>query len=256
MQATVGSHCLDCAKASRPDVATRVKYAQSRVMAPFTTAMIAVNVLVFVLMVAADSQTASNKVTEWHVRLGLARPLLERGFDFGTFSTSPHEWYRLVTAGFIHFGLLHLAMNMWFLYQVGNMLERAIGSARLAAVYFASLLAGSFAVILIDEAGVSGGASGALFGLLTCAAVGMHRRGINIMSTGIGTTLLINLVLTFTINGISIGGHVGGAIGGAICGWVMLAPGWRPQPKWAGWAVAAAVAAVSVVGSVLIVTSA
>ena len=52
------------------------------------------------------------------------------------------------------------------------------------------------------------------------------------------------------VSGISIGGHVGGAIGGAICGWVLLAPGWKPLPKWAGWAVTAGVAAVSVIGAV------
>jgi membrane associated rhomboid family serine protease len=85
------------------------------------------------------------------------------------------------------------------------------------------------------------------------AAVGLHRRGVNVFSTGIGTTLLLNLVLTFSISGISIGGHVGGAIGGAICGFVMLAPSWKPVPKWSGYAVAAAVAVVSLIGSIAVV---
>ena len=79
------------------------------------------------------------------------------------------------------------------------------------------------------------------------------RRGINVFSTGIGTTLILNLVLTFTISGISIGGHVGGALAGAVCGWVMLAPQWKPVPTWAGWATPVAVALVAVVGSVLVV---
>ena len=102
-------------------------------------------------------------------------------------------------------------------------------------MYFASLLAGSLGVIVVDGAGLTGGASGAVFGLMACAAVGLHRRGVNVFSTGIGTTLLLNLVLTFTISGISIGGHMGGVIAGGICGWVMLAPaGSRTRNGWSG----------------------
>jgi membrane associated rhomboid family serine protease len=106
---------------------------------------------------------------------------------------------------------------------------------------------------MLDGHGLSGGASGAVFGLMTAAAVGLHRRGVNVFSTGIGMTLGLNLVLTFTIPGISIGGHVGGMVSGAICGWVMLAPTWKPSSKWAVWAAPAAVTAVAVLGSVLLV---
>ena len=74
----------------------------------------------------------------------------------------------------------------------------------------------------------------------------------NVFSTGIGTTLILNLVLTFTISGISIGGHVGGALGGAVCGWVMMAPHWKQVPKSAGWAAPVAVALVALVGWIYI----
>ena len=144
-------------------------------------------------------------------------------------------------------------MNMLLLYHLGALLERALGGGKLVAMYFASLLAGSLGVLLIGGAALTGGASGAVFGLMAGAAVGLHRRGVNVFSTGIGTTLLLNLVLTFSISGISIGGHVGGAIGGAICGFVMLAPGWKPMPKWAGYAAPAAVALVALVASVIVV---
>jgi membrane associated rhomboid family serine protease len=120
-------------------------------------------------------------------------------------------------------------------------------------MYTASLLAGSLGVLLVDSGGLTGGASGAVFGLMAGTAVGLHRRGVNVFSTGIGTTLLLNLVLTFSISGISIGGHVGGIVGGSICGWVMLAPGWKPVPKWAMWATPVLVAVVALAGSIVVV---
>ena len=71
---------------------------------------------------------------------------------------------------------------------------------------------------------LSGGASGAVFGLMAAAFVGLRNRGVNPFSTGIGTVLVINLLLTFTLPGISIGGHVGGIVGGVLAGWVIMAP--------------------------------
>ncbi len=233
---------------------TRVKLASSRVLAPTTYALIASNLLLFLAMGLADPGAWSGRITAWHGKLGLSKSLLQfptQNIDGSVMD--PHGWYRLVSSGFIHFGIIHVLMNMLLLFQLGNLLERAVGSTRLAAVYFASLLAGSFGVLIVDGGGLTGGASGAVFGLMACAAVGLHRRGVNVFSTGIGTTLLLNLVLTFSVSGISIGGHVGGAIGGAICGWVLLAPNWKPLPKWTGWATPAAVAIVAVVGSVLLV---
>jgi MYXO-CTERM domain-containing protein len=117
------------------------------------------------------------------------------------------------------------------------------------------LLAGSAGVLLFDGAKVSvtGGASGAVFGLMAAAAVGLHRRGVNVFSTGIGTTLVLNLVLTFTIPGISIGGHLGGAVGGALCGWVMLAPHWKSMPKQAAYLAPIAVIAMSLIVSYVVI---
>lgn len=255
MQAAVGSHCLDCAKAARPDVATRAKLASSRVLTPVTYVIMGLNVLIFVWMVLRDPGTAGREVTQAHVDLGLARQLLQGVvIDFGDRIEviEGGQWYRLVTSGFIHYGVIHIAFNMYLLYQLGNLLERTLGTTKMTLIYAAGLLAGSFGVLLVDDSGITGGASGAVFGLMAGAAIGMHRRGINIFSTGIGTTLLLNLVFTFTIPNISIGGHVGGAIGGAICGWVMLAPGWKPLPKWAAYATPAAVIFVSVVGAILV----
>lgn len=230
--------------------------ANAQVLTPATYAFIGLNLLVFALMALTDVATLAGDVTRLHVRLGLGRDILQYGVQLTDgneiIEYGAHEWFRLVTSGFIHFGVFHILMNMLLLYQLGMMLERAIGSARFTLLYVASLLAGALGVLVVDSGGLSGGASGAVFGLMAGAAIGMHRRGVNVWSTGIGTTLLLNLVLTFTIPGISIGGHVGGAIGGALCGWVMLSPPWKRVPAWAMWAAPLAVAFVSLAGAVVL----
>ncbi|MGA0893057.1 MAG: rhomboid family intramembrane serine protease [Ilumatobacteraceae bacterium] len=255
VQATVGSHCLDCAKASQPDIRTRVRHANARVLTPATYALIGINLLVFAAMVLADASTlGGGSITTAHAELGLSRDILQNGLRFTDGSTGDaHQWYRLVTAGFIHFGVFHILMNMLLLYQLGMLLERELGSLRFSLLYVASLLTGSLGVLLVEPFALSGGASGAVFGLMAAAAVGLHRRGVNVFSTGIGTTLILNLVLTFTISGISIGGHVGGALGGAACGWVMMAPRWKPTAEWARWAMPALLAAAAVIASVVVV---
>lgn len=252
----MGSHCLDCAKAARPDLKTRARMANAQVLTPATYAFIGINLFVFAVMALADAGALAGDVTRLHVRLGLGLDILKYGVELTDGNEiiryGAHEWYRLVTSGFIHFGVFHILMNMLLLYQLGMMLERALGSARFTLLYVASLLAGALGVLLVDSGGLSGGASGAVFGLMAGAAIGMHRRGVNVWSTGIGTTLLLNLVLTFTIPGISIGGHVGGAIGGAVCGWVMLSPPWKRVPAWAMWATPLAVAVISLAGAMVL----
>ncbi|MEP7114618.1 MAG: rhomboid family intramembrane serine protease, partial [Ilumatobacteraceae bacterium] len=162
------------------------------------------------------------------------------------------EYYRLITSGFLHFSIFHVGMNMLLLFQLGQLLEPSIGRLRFGLLYFASLLAGSFGALLLQPNGLTGGASGAVFGLMAAAAIGMHRRGVNVFQTGIGTILILNLVITFTIPGISVGGHLGGAIAGAICGFVILAPGHAALPKWASYATPLAVVVVALVGSLVV----
>lgn len=248
VQATVGSHCIDCAKAARPAAGTRARHWNARQHALVTSLLIALNLAVFAIVTLAEVSSLSGRggISELQFELGLNKLLLA-----GT-----GEWYRLVTSGFLHFGVLHIAFNMLLLYQLGQLLERSLGRGRFALLYGASLLAGSFGVLLLsgNSLAITGGASGAVFGLMAAAAIGMHRQGINIFSTGIGTTLILNLVLTFAIPGISIGGHLGGAVGGAICGWFMLAPRWKPMPRSAGLVTPIAVALVSVIGSVVVVS--
>ncbi len=211
--------------------------------------LIVVNVLVFLWVVLGDVGAAggfAGRLTSREVDLGLNRELL----------AVTHEWYRLVTAGFLHFGILHLGMNMFLLYQLGDMLERPLGRVRFGLLYTACLLGGSLGVLVIesDSRGLHGGASGAVFGLMAAATIGLYRRGVNVFQTGIGTLLVINLILTFTIPGISIGGHLGGAIMGAICGLAMLAPPWKRTAEWTTYAAPAVLSVIAVIASILTVS--
>lgn len=245
--AAIGSQCPDCKAASRPTTRVQMRDWGRRRSALVSQAIIVINVLVFFWVVSGNVGSA-----------GFSGPVSQREFDIGLnkfLLAETREWYRLVTAGFLHFGILHIGMNMFLLYQLGNLLEPALGRLRFGLLYGACLLGGSLGVLVIetDSLGLHGGASGAVFGLMAAAAIGMQRRGINVFQSGIGTVLVINLILTFTIPGISIGGHLGGAITGAFCGAVMLAPAWKPVPAWITYAFPTAVAIGAVAVSVLVV---
>jgi len=232
VQVAVGSNCIDCVKAARPDVKTRAKFWNARQPTLVTYSLIAINAAIYMWTMTSNQNEAD---------LALYKPSIHAG-----------EYYRLISSGFLHFGLFHVGMNMLLLFQLGQLLEPAIGRVRFGLLYFASLLSGSLGALILSPLAVTGGASGAVFGLMAAAAIGMHRRGINIFRTGIGTILVLNLVLTFTIPNISVGGHVGGAIAGAICGFVILAPHHAALPAWASYAAPIAIIAVSLVASVAI----
>jgi membrane associated rhomboid family serine protease len=246
VQASVGSHCVECAKAARPNVATRARYWNARQPTLVTYTLMAINIGVFLWIAATYPDTLTGRASlvpdNPQVDLGLFEPFLVDG-----------EWYRLVTAGFLHFGIIHLAFNMLLLFQLGQLLEPAIGRVRFALLYFAALLGGSAGSLILQPDGFHGGASGAVFGLMGAAFVGMRNRGVNPFSTGLGTTLLLNLFITFTIPGISIGGHIGGIVGGAAAGWVILAPPYKRLPAWASYAAPVAVIALSLAVSVIVV---
>jgi membrane associated rhomboid family serine protease len=137
------------------------------------------------------------------------------------------DWWRPVTAGFAHAGLIHVGFNMFLLWQLGRLLEPAIKWWGFLVLYVMSLLGGSLLVLVLDPNASTVGASGAVFGLMAATFIAMRSRGIDPFSTGIGPLLVINLLLTFTIPGISIGGHLGGLIAGAIGGWLLWE--WGPR---------------------------
>jgi membrane associated rhomboid family serine protease len=231
----VGSHCLDCARAARPSAVTRLRYWNAAQATIVTNVLIAVNLgLLVVTIISGGSGAVLGELTPVHRDFALYGPSVADG-----------EWYRLVTAGFLHYGVIHAALNCWFIWVVGGELERVLGRWRYLLVYFASLLAGSAGALLVTPRALTAGASGAAFGLMGCMLVGYHQRGIPIFRTNLGMVLILNIVLTVGLSGISIGGHLGGLAGGALCGAVVLLP--RKHPAWWDGATAVAVGTLAVV---------
>jgi membrane associated rhomboid family serine protease len=234
----VGMRCPDCAGQR-----TKVHTLRSMAVDPTVTyALIAINVLMFIGSSAGGSSlTGGGGGGTVYQDFALYGPAVAHG-----------DWWRLITGGFLHAGLIHIGFNMYILYWLGSMLEPAIGHVRFAALYVASLLAGSFGALLLSPSSVTVGASGAVFGLMGAAFVMQRLRGMDPMSSGIGPLILLNLGLSFVLSGISIGGHVGGLIGGAAAAWAME----RLASRRAGLAgqllACAVVGVVAVVGSVVV----
>jgi membrane associated rhomboid family serine protease len=166
-----------------------------------------------------------------------------------------HQPYRLFTSAFLHDGILHIAFNMWFLFVLGPLLERGIGRWNFLAIYLASLFAGSFGALLFQPQVPTVGASGALFGLLGALIVIANARGISIWQSGLGATLVINIVFSLTVADISIGGHVGGFVGGALCGRLYLELAERRNSRTAFWIGCLAVAIIAIIASYAVANS-
>ena len=175
---------------------------------------------------------------------------LTRNFAlFGPAIDINNEYWRLVTGGFLHANLLHIAFNMYLLWILGQMLEPMLGSGRFAALYFTALLWGSFGALVVTPDAHTVGASGAVFGLMGAAAVELRARGVNPFQTDIGFLIIFNLALSFVLSGISIGGHVGGLIGGALAG-MALGYAERHRNRWLGYAACGALGLFAIVGGI------
>ncbi|MGZ4246185.1 MAG: rhomboid family intramembrane serine protease [Solirubrobacteraceae bacterium] len=238
---SVGMRCPECARER-----TKVKTVRSGPGAPIVTqVLIALNLAVFIGETASGTPLGG-------VGTGGFGTLFTKGALYGPFIDQLHQYYRLVTAGFLHDGLLHIAFNMLFLFFIGPTLEPAIGRLNFIVVYVVSLLAGSFGALLFSPQLPTVGASGACFGLLGALIVVAHYRGISIWQSGLGLTLVINIVFSLSVGGISIGGHLGGLVGGAICGWLIVQLGERRQMQAAAMAGCLLVAVISVIGAIAV----
>lgn len=203
----VGMRCPECAKQR-----TKVRSgpgAFSGAHTPYATyTLIALNVIAFFAEISAGGGLT-------------AGTLVQDGGIFGP-AIAGGDWYRIVTGGFLHAGPLHLLFNMYVLYIAGTLLEPGIGTPRFLAIYFISLLAGSFGALLLDPNTVTVGASGAIFGLMAAVVVVARGRGMEQIATQFGLFIVLNLVLTFSIPNISVGGHLGGLIGGGLAALLLV----------------------------------
>lgn len=135
-------------------------------------------------------------------------------------------YYRLITAMFIHYGVIHLALNMWALWVLGRNLEAVLGPARFLALYLLAGLGGNVACYLFSPDSLSAGASTSIFGLF--AAFFIILRKLKRDTSAVIGILVVNLVLTFSVSSISIAGHLGGmAIGAAVGAVLAYAPQMR-----------------------------
>jgi membrane associated rhomboid family serine protease len=203
-----------------------------------TKAIIALNVIVFLLTSTSTGGNFGEGGGRLTADLALFGPAVENG-----------ELYRLVTSGFIHYGIIHILFNMVILYRFGEMLEQALGPVRFTGLYVAALLVGSFGALLVKPDAFTGGASGAVFGLIAAAAIGLHQRGVDVWQSGVGGLIVVNLVLTFVLSNISIGGHLGGLAGGFVVGAFMLRVPTTRRSIIDGLLVAGIVSALAVAGA-------
>jgi membrane associated rhomboid family serine protease len=219
-QASVGFQCPECVHSGRQKVVRGIPRTVGRPW--LTIALVAVNVVIFIAGIGAGMETRNSVIVDGGLIGSLFNP------STGEYIGVAHgEWYRIFTSGFLHANLIHVAFNCFLAYQLGSLLEPALGRLRFGLVYLVSLLSGAFGVLLVSPDQLTVGASGAVFGLMGAAFVAMRSRGIDPFSTGIGGLIMINLVLTFAIPGISIGGHIGGLVGGAAAGWLFTDAGPR-----------------------------
>jgi len=209
-QASVGFHCPECVKAGSQQV-IRARDLNSNSRPPVTTALIALNIVAFFFqgMIVGDPP-------ETLQRLGrLWGPAFADG-----------EWWRIVTSGFLHGGLLHIGFNMYALWIFGPLLERGLGSVRFALAYTAGLLGGGAAVVLFDFGQPTLGASGAVLGLAGALAAVLWSKGVPITQTSLGGVLVMNLALPLLVPLISFWGHFGGIVAGFAAGWLLS---WLPD---------------------------
>lgn len=182
-----------------------------------TWAIIAANVLVFVAMVA------------WgvHFMSPTSQNLIDWGANYGP-KISAGQWWRLFAAMFLHVGVLHIAMNMWGLWNIGAFIERALGTTTFLVIYLLSGWTGSVVSVLMKPMTVSAGASGAIFGVfgVMLAFVLRPRRSVPVaalraLRSSTFFFLAINLWLGLKTPGIDLAAHMGGLVCGFLLGAVL-----------------------------------
>jgi membrane associated rhomboid family serine protease len=168
-----------------------------------TKALVAINVGIYLLELGMGGNVNGTR-NEVYNNGVLAAALVDQG-----------DWWRLITAAFLHYGPLHLLLNMLALWWFGSAVEQVLGRGRYLLLYIVSGLAGSAGALIVEPNALTVGASGAIFGILGAAFV-LERQGTYVLGGGALSIIVLNIVFSFAIPGISIGGHLGGLAGGVI----------------------------------------
>jgi len=217
-QGPVGIRCPDHASATGKTLTTqRAARTATRSLSasgPFVTfTLIGINVGIFVLGLLLGGEL--NGTGSWLYEQGV---LVSTAVDSSgqVIGVSEGEYWRLITAAFLHYGFIHLGMNMLVLWIIGPPLEEYFGHSRYLLVYVVAGLAGSAGALLWSPNALTVGASGAIWGIMGAALV-LEARKIWVFGGSAMGLVLLNLAITFVIPGISIGGHIGGLIGGGLC---------------------------------------
>jgi membrane associated rhomboid family serine protease len=210
----VGIRCPDHSGKARgaAKVVQNVQRSTSRNPGIVTMTLIGINVGIFLLQLAGGASINAN--SGWIFEHG-ALVMRAIGSNGQLVGLAEGEWWRLLTAAFLHYGPIHLGLNMLALWWIGRPLEAYLGSVRYLLLYLVSGLAGSAGALIASPNGITVGASGAIFGILGAAIV-LERQGTYVLGGSALPLLMVNLAFTFAVPGISIGGHLGGAIGGAL----------------------------------------
>jgi membrane associated rhomboid family serine protease len=221
IEAPVGYQCPECAAGGQP-----VRRLRDLVPAAHVTRLLVGAIAVVFLLTQFGGEAGRAVLNQFALR-----PLL----------VGLGEWWLIVTSGFLHANLMHVAFNGILLWRLGEMLEPRLGHVRFGALYAAGLAGGSLGVVFLSWVSVATplgqvpglgtiilthplsatvGASGAVFALMGAAMAAMRERGINPWRTDIGGLVLLNLIITFLVPIISVGGLVGGflsCLGGRSC---------------------------------------
>jgi membrane associated rhomboid family serine protease len=229
----VGMRCPECAK-QKTQVRTAATIGGGDPIATYV--LMAISVLVYFLGGGGGGGSA----------------VFQDGALYGPAVDIGNEYWRLVTYGFLHGGIIHIGFNMFILFQLGTMLEPSLGRARYLGIYFAALLGGAFGALLLDPDRATVGASGAVFGLMGAAFVLQRARGIDPMQSGIGPLILLNLVLGFVIPNVSVGGHVGGLVAGVAAAALIEAVAQRRGSQLVAVAGCAVVGVAAIAGSIVV----
>ncbi|MEC3974556.1 rhomboid family intramembrane serine protease [Amycolatopsis sp. H20-H5] len=248
-EAAVGFQCTDCIQGARRQDRAQQKQYQAAGLGQRTIAgvrppksvlvtpiLFAVNVLVFLVTVVQAKSPMDNNVSS----------LFQWGELWLPATLEGNEWWRVFTSGFLHYGLIHIAANMFSLWMVGRPLELVFGRARFVTLYFVAMLGGSAANLLFDnlDSAPSVGASGALLGLIGAYGVIVIKERLN--PTWLIINLVLNVYVTFQVPGISIFAHLGGFVLGGLATVALLYAPEKDKLRWQ--VVGIAVLVVAVIG--------